>query len=118
VSDLTRERAPAVRVGNGDGEQVADGRWAEALSLPPRRGPGRRDSALRPTAWAPHGDLERRIAELRELRSAAEAAADAALQRALDDATRPLRTSSASGGLEAALDLDSIDREWWQGARG
>ena len=30
-----RERALAVRVGYGAGEQVADGRWSDAVALPP-----------------------------------------------------------------------------------
>jgi len=53
-------------------------------------------------AWAPRGDLERRIAELRELRPAANAAADAARQGGLDDAAAA-DVQRVLGRLEAAL---------------
>lgn len=50
IAPLTRERALAVRVGVGAGEQVADGRWASAAVVPPPA-PGRssRSAGLRPT---------------------------------------------------------------------
>jgi hypothetical protein len=39
VQDIGASRALAVRIGFGDGEQLADGRWSEARELPaPRRG--------------------------------------------------------------------------------
>jgi hypothetical protein len=50
VPPVSLERALVVRVGYGNGEQVAEGRWARALELPPaggRRG-RRRVAALRP----------------------------------------------------------------------
>jgi hypothetical protein len=153
VPVVGREQALVVRVGIGDGEQVADGRWTEALTLPPPRARRRRDAALRPQErlaalfagrdaalacealalraradlgagrpreaalqlrvalaaaldellpWAPRGDLDQRIAELRELRPAAEAAADAALQGGLDDAATG-DVERVLGRLEAAL---------------
>lgn len=49
VREPGREQALVVRVGHGAGEQVADGRWSEAVALPPPRGRrARRTSALRP----------------------------------------------------------------------
>jgi hypothetical protein len=48
--DVERRQALAVRIGYGRGEEVADGRWTEAVDVPEPRGPvrGRRDAALRP----------------------------------------------------------------------
>ena len=47
--EVGRGDALVVRVGYGAGEQVAEGRWTEALDLPPERGPRtRRTAALRP----------------------------------------------------------------------
>ena len=37
VRELRREQAVVVRVGYGEGDQVADGRWVKALELPARR---------------------------------------------------------------------------------
>jgi hypothetical protein len=152
VPEVARDQALVVRIGIGDGEQVAEGRWTEALTLPrrPPRPPRRpRDAALRPQErfaallagrdvalacealtlraradldagrtreaalqlrvalaaaldellpWAPRGDLERRLVELRELRPAAEAA----LQGGLDEAAAA-DVARVLGRLEAAL---------------
>ena len=47
---VTRDRALAMRVGVGAGEQVADGRWASAALVPaPVPGRGSRTAGLRPT---------------------------------------------------------------------
>jgi hypothetical protein len=137
VPDAAREQALVVRLGIGAGDQVAAGRWALAITVPPPRARGRRGTTQRPQQrvaallagrdaalaaealalraradlragrpreaalqlqialaaaleellpWAPRGDLERRIEDLRELRPAADAAAGAALQGGLDDA--------------------------------
>jgi hypothetical protein len=40
--------ALAIRVGYGTGDEVADGRWREAATVPPPAGPRRRSDALRP----------------------------------------------------------------------
>ena len=40
--------ALAIRVGYGSGDEVADGRWSEAATVPPPAGPRRRSDALRP----------------------------------------------------------------------
>jgi hypothetical protein len=153
VPEAARDQALAVRVGIGRGEEVVEGRWTEALTLPARPPRRRRDAALRPQErlaallagrdaplaceglalraradldagrtreaalqlgvalaaaleellpWAPRGDLGARIAELRELRPAAEAAAAAALQGGLDDAA-VADVARGLGRLEAAL---------------
>jgi hypothetical protein len=153
VAELGREQALVARIGIGAGEQVAEGRWTSALTLPLPRGRRRRDSALRPQErlaallggrdvalacetlalraradlrdgrpreaalqlrvavaaaltellpWAPRGDLQARLEELRELGPAAEAAAEAALQGGLDDAAAA-DVERVLGRLEAAL---------------
>ncbi len=49
VLEPGREQALVVRIGHGAGEEVAEGRWAQATTLPPPRGRReRRSSALRP----------------------------------------------------------------------
>jgi hypothetical protein len=49
VHELSTQQALAVRVGWGEGEQVADGRWRDALELPPETGRrARRRAVLRP----------------------------------------------------------------------
>jgi hypothetical protein len=53
IQELGAERAQAIRIGYGSGEQVADGEWLEARDLEPRtpvRGGrrGRREAELRP----------------------------------------------------------------------
>jgi hypothetical protein len=52
--------------------------------------------------WAPRGDIEKRLAELRALQPAVEAAAAAALEGGLDD-TATANVERALGRLEAAL---------------
>jgi hypothetical protein len=49
IHDLARDQALVTRLGYGDGEQVADGRWTRAIEIPldPRRRQ-RRIAALRP----------------------------------------------------------------------
>src|SRR3954447_5657887 len=48
VREVARGQAIAARVGIGPGEQVAEGRFARALELPPPPAPRRRSAALRP----------------------------------------------------------------------
>jgi hypothetical protein len=153
VREVRREQAVVVRVGFGEGEQVADGRWRQALELPESRPSARSTAALRPqerlaallggrdaalaseelvlrarqdvdagrrreaalqldvalTAalaelepWAPRADLAARLAELRELQPSVRAAAHAALQGGIDDAT-DAALRHALERLEAAL---------------
>jgi hypothetical protein len=153
VREVSAEQALVVRVGIGEGEQVADGRWVRAIELPPPRSGRRREAALRPqerlaallgardaalaceelalrarqdvdagrrreaalqleaalTAavaelepWAPRADLAARLDELRELRPAVGAAAQAALQGGVDD-EHDAAVRHALERLEAAL---------------
>ncbi len=153
VREVHREQAVVVRVGFGEGEQVADGRWRQALELPKSRPSVRRTAALRPqerlaallggrdaalaseelvlrarqdvdagrrreaalqldvalTAalaelepWASRADLAARLAELRELQPGVRAAAHAALEGGIDDAT-DAALRHALERLEAAL---------------
>jgi hypothetical protein len=48
LRDVSREGALVARVGYGSGEEVADGRWSEALEVPLGRRRQRRVAALRP----------------------------------------------------------------------
>jgi hypothetical protein len=48
VREVARAQALVARVGVGAGEQVAEGRWAQALDLAGSGGRGRRAAALRP----------------------------------------------------------------------
>lgn len=48
VREAGREQALVARLGYGEGEQVADGRWTAALDVPHRAERQRREAALRP----------------------------------------------------------------------
>ncbi|MDX6669061.1 MAG: hypothetical protein QOK04_2441 [Solirubrobacteraceae bacterium] len=48
VREVRREHALVSRLGWGRGEQVAEGKWADAIELPPPSGRRRRAEALRP----------------------------------------------------------------------
>jgi hypothetical protein len=153
--EVALAQALVVRVGFGDGERVADGRWDRARELPrpAAGGPHARGAALRPQerlaallagrdvalaceeltlrvrldvdagrlreaalglrialeaalaeleAWRDAAGLAGRLAELRERREEVGAAADAALQRGLDEAQIAVVTA-VLGRLEAAL---------------
>jgi hypothetical protein len=154
VAEVSREQALVVRVGVGEGEQVAEGRWTNALELPvPNAGRERRTAALRPQErlaallggrdvalaceelalrartdvdagelrqaafqlrvaleaalaelepWSGRGDLGERLAALRDERPAVGAAANAALQGGLDDASIA-DVERVLGRLEAVL---------------
>jgi hypothetical protein len=151
---VTRGDALVVRLGFGEGEQVADGRWLQAVELPaPRPAKRRGEAALRPQerlaallggrdaalacepltlraradleagrtreaalqlrvaleaalaelpAWRDRGDLGQRLDELTGLRTSAAAAANAAIQRGLDDGELA-DVRAALERLEAAL---------------
>jgi hypothetical protein len=93
VREVRREQAVVVRVGFGEGEQVADGRWRRALELPAARTSLRRTAALRP---------QERLAALLGGRDAALACEELALRARQD----------VDGGRrrEAALQLDTALR--------
>jgi hypothetical protein len=88
--EVARDQALAIRVGVGEGEQVAEGRWTEAKQLPVQRGRStlRRASALRP---------QERLAALLTGRDAALACEELTLRARLD--------FDRGRGREAALQL-------------
>jgi hypothetical protein len=89
VREVSVEGALTVRVGYGTGEQVADGRWSEAVAVAaPRRRRERRVSALRP---------QERLAALLSGRDATLACEELALRARLD--------LDAGRAREAALQL-------------
>jgi len=91
VREPRREQALVVRVGHGAGEQVAEGRWSEAVAVPPPRGRrARRTSALRP---------QERLAALLAGRERALACEELVLRARLD--------LDHGRGREAALQLDA-----------
>ena len=113
VREVDADQALVVRVGFGDGEQVAEGHWLRAVEPPLQRAGRRREAALQlevalVTAlaelepWAPRGDIAARLDELRELRPAVQAAARAALQGGVDD-NEDAAVRHALERLEAAL---------------
>jgi len=97
VAEPAREQALVVRLGLGEGEQVADGRWAQAVELPPppRRRRGRR-AGLEP---------QERLAALLGGRDAALAAEELTLRARADlDGGRPREAAfQLRVALEAAL---------------
>ncbi|HVL31582.1 MAG TPA: hypothetical protein VM299_05050 [Solirubrobacteraceae bacterium] len=99
---------PYVRVGYGDGERVADGRWDRALELPaaPRRGArgaGRRLSALRP---------QERLAALLAGRDVALACEELALRARSDVDAGRLREAALQ--LAAAFEAALAELEPWR----
>lgn len=153
--EVREQQALVVRVGVGEGEQVAHGRWTEARELPPveRRRRERGTAALRPQErlaallggrdaalaceelvirarldldrgrhreaalqlrvaleaaiaelepWSGRGDLDRRIADLRDHRHDVGQAANQALQGGLPEETIE-KVAHVVGRIEAAL---------------
>ena len=100
AAEVSREAALAVRLGWGAGEQVADGRWSQALELGPSRGRRRRPDPLR---------AQERLAALLGGRERALAAETLALRARLDlDAGR---AREAALQLRAALDVGIAELE-------
>lgn len=95
--EVGRDDALVVRLGYGAGEQVADGRWTEAVTLPvPRERRRRRSSALRP---------QERVAALLSGRDAALACELLALRARADLDAGRLREAALqfAPALKAAL---------------
>jgi hypothetical protein len=102
LREVHREQALVARVGYGEGEQVADGRWLRAVELPaPRRRP-RREAALRP---------QERLAALLGGRDAALACEELTL-RARQDLDGGRRREGALQ-LAVALDAALAELEPW-----
>jgi hypothetical protein len=103
--DLVRGQALVVRIGYGQGEEVADGRYAAALELPEIRPVrARRTAALRP---------QERLAALLSGRDAALACEELAMRARADVEGDRLR--EAALGLRAALDAAVSELEPWAG---
>jgi hypothetical protein len=104
--EVAREQALVVRVGYGDGEDVADGRWDRARELPAvpwRGGGGRRAAALRP---------QERLAALLGGRDAALACEELTLRARSDlDADR-LREAALQ--LRVAFETALAELEPWR----
>jgi hypothetical protein len=102
VREVHREQAVVVRVGFGEGEQVAEGRWHQALELPAARRSVRRTAALRP---------QERLAALLGGRDAALACEELVL-RARQDVDAGRRREAALQ-LDAALTAALAELEPW-----
>jgi hypothetical protein len=102
VREVGHEQALVVRVGIGEGEEVAEGRWTRAVELPVPRPRERRDAALRP---------QERLAALLGGRDAVLACEDLAL-RARQDLDAGRRREAALQ-LRAALTAALVELEPW-----
>jgi hypothetical protein len=102
VREVRRDQAVVVRVGFGEGEQVAEGRWRQALELPGSRPSLRRTAALRP---------QERLAALLGGRDAALACEELVL-RARQDVDAGRRREAALQ-LDAALTAALAELEPW-----
>ena len=102
VRELRREQAVVVRVGYGEGDQVAEGRWVKALELPAPTPRTRRDAALRP---------QERLGALLGGRDAVLACEELAL-RARQDVDAGRRREAALQ-LDAALTVALPELEPW-----
>lgn len=105
LRDVSRRQAIVVRVGIGDGDAVADGRWAEAYALPPldKRGSERKAQSLRP---------QERLAALLTGRDAVLACEDLVL-RARSDLDGG-RTREAALQVRIALEAALAELEPWR----
>jgi hypothetical protein len=102
VREVSQDQALVVRVGYGLGEQVADGRWTEAVEPGERGGRVKRESVLRP---------QERLAALLGGRDAALACEELALRARADlDGGRP---REAALQLRAALDAALAELPAW-----
>jgi hypothetical protein len=107
LREIARAQALVVRVGIGEGEQMADGRWSEAVELPGPRERPRREAALR---------SQERLAALLGGRDAALACEELALRARADvDAGR---RREAALQLEAALGAALDELAPWSGQAG
>jgi hypothetical protein len=96
IGEVPPGAATAVRVGYGIGEQVADGRWSEALEVPRREPRRRRADALRP---------QERVAAVLAGRERVDACETLLLRARLDlDQGRPREAAfQLRSGLDALL---------------
>jgi hypothetical protein len=104
VRELRREQAVVVRVGYGEGDHVAEGRWVKAVELPPVAARSRREAALRP---------QERLGALLGGRDAVLACEELALRARVD--LDQGRGREAALQLSAALDAALAELEGWRG---
>jgi len=103
VREIAAEQALAVRVGIGNGEEVAHGHWADARTLPPEATARKnRDRALRP---------QERFAALLAGRDVALAAEELTLRARLD--LDRARTREAALQLRIALEAALAELQAW-----
>jgi hypothetical protein len=100
--EIAQRHALATRIGYGTGEQVAEGRWAQAQELAPARHKRARESALRP---------QERFAALLAARDVALACELLALRARLD--REHGRDREAALQLEAALGAAVAELAGW-----
>lgn len=102
--EVSREQALVIRVGFGEGEQVADGRWTDARELPKARGKAsyRRTAALRP---------QERLAALLSGRDVALACEELILRARLDYDNG--RTREAAFQVRVALEAAIAELAPW-----
>jgi hypothetical protein len=118
VTEVRREHALAVRAGYGEGEAVAEGRWAEALELPtPKAKPSGLSPQERTAALLSARDVALACEEL-SIRADADVRAgrrrEAALQlrAALDAAVVELQSfSTLSGMADRIAELEGLHAE-------
>jgi hypothetical protein len=102
VREVDADQALVVRLGYGEGEQVADGHWLRAIEAPLPRGRRRREAVLRP---------QERLAALLGARDAALACEELAL-RARQDVDAGRRREAALQ-LEVALVAALAELQPW-----
>jgi hypothetical protein len=102
VREVGRDQALVARIGFGDGERVAEGRWVRALELPAPRTRPKREAALRP---------QERLAALLGGRDAA-LACEELVVRARQDVDGGRRREAAMQ-LAVALDAALAELEPW-----
>lgn len=103
VREVALEQALVVRVGVGSGDEVAEGRWTEARTLPPARARSeRRAGALRP---------QERLAALLSGRDVALAAEELTLRARLD--LDRGRTREAALQVRVALEAALAELQAW-----
>jgi hypothetical protein len=108
VREVARAQALVARVGYGEGEEVAHGRWTEATTFPvPREGRTRRAAALRP---------QERLAALLSGRDVPLAAEELALRARRD--LQSDRRREAALQLRIALEVALAELEPWRDELG
>jgi hypothetical protein len=106
VREASIDQAMVVRVGFGAGEQVADGKWTEAVEPPEAGGRMKREAVLRP---------QERLAALLGGRDAALACEELTLRTRADYDAGRLREAAIQ--LRAALDAAIAELEAWKERR-